>query len=122
MCYKAGYIDSWGRGIEKIKDACKQAGRPDPIISEHNGGIEIELIKSKLETTAKVSGKRRESVGKTSGMVLAACRENSSITIPEMSHKIGITERSVQRNIQKLQKDGLLRRVGGRKEGYWEVL
>ena len=55
-------------------------------------------------------------------MVLAACRENSSITIPEMSQKIGITERSVQRNIQKLQKDGLLRRVGGRKEGYWEVL
>ncbi|NLA43760.1 winged helix-turn-helix transcriptional regulator [Candidatus Saccharibacteria bacterium] len=122
VCYKAGYIDSWGRGIEKIKDACKQAGRPNPIISERNGGIEIELFKSKLETTAKVSGKRRESVGKTSGMVLAACRENSSITIPEMSQKIGITERSVQRNIQKLQKDGLLRRVGGRKEGYWEVL
>jgi ATP-dependent DNA helicase RecG len=35
---------------------------------------------------------------------------------------IGITERSVQRNIQKLQAEGLLRRVGGRKGGRWEVV
>jgi ATP-dependent DNA helicase RecG len=55
-------------------------------------------------------------------MILDACRENPSITIPEMAEKIGITERSVQRNIQKLQADGLLRRVGGRKEGLWEVI
>jgi len=39
-----------------------------------------------------------------------------------MAEKIGITERSIQRNIQKLQTDGLLRRVGGRKEGLWEVV
>ena len=66
--------------------------------------------------------KRRESVGKASGKILEACRERESITIPELAALIGITERSVQRNIQKLQADGLLRRVGGRKEGYWEVV
>ncbi len=55
-------------------------------------------------------------------MILDICREKPSITIPELSELIGITERSVQRNIQKLQKDELLRRVGGRKEGHWEVL
>jgi ATP-dependent DNA helicase RecG len=68
------------------------------------------------------SGKRRENVGKASGMILNVCREKPSVTIPELAALIGITERSVQRNIQKLQKDGLLRRVGGRKEGHWEVL
>ena len=26
VCYKAGYIDSWGRGVEKISEACSQAG------------------------------------------------------------------------------------------------
>jgi ATP-dependent DNA helicase RecG len=64
---------------------------------------------------------RRENVGKTSGMILDACRETPSITIPEMAEKIGITEQSVQRNIQKLQAEGFLRRVGGRNEGCWEV-
>ena len=64
----------------------------------------------------------RESVGKASGKILEACREKPSVTIPELAELIGITERSVQRNIQNLQKDGLLRRIGGRKEGYWEVI
>jgi len=81
--------------------------------------LELVNIAPKSDT---MSGKRRESVGKASGKILNACREKPFITIPELAEWIGITERSVQRNIQKLQKDGLLRRVGGRKEGHWEVL
>ncbi len=65
---------------------------------------------------------RRENVGKTSGKILDACRDNPSITIPELADLIGITERSIQRNIQKLQSNNLLHRVGGRKEGSWEVI
>lgn len=68
------------------------------------------------------SGERRESVGITSGKILDACRERASITIPDLASKIGVTERSIQRNIQKLQDLGFLKRVGGRKEGHWEVL
>jgi ATP-dependent DNA helicase RecG len=44
------------------------------------------------------------------------------MTIPELATQIGITGRSVQRHLQTLQKNGLLRRVGGRKSGSWEVL
>jgi ATP-dependent DNA helicase RecG len=85
----------------------------------------LELVNISSESELKpdmTSGKRRESVGKASGMILDICLEKPSVTIPELAGLIGITERSVQRNIQKLQKDGLLRRVGGRKEGHWEVL
>ncbi|MEW6259249.1 MAG: winged helix-turn-helix transcriptional regulator [Thermodesulfobacteriota bacterium] len=63
-----------------------------------------------------------DSVGKASGKILDACRENGAITIPELAALIGITERSVERNIQSLRENGLLRRVGGRKEGRWEVV
>ncbi len=68
-----------------------------------------------------MSGKRRVSVGKTPERILQACLERNSITIPELAGLIGITERSVERNIQKLQGLGVLRRVGGRKKGHWEV-
>ena len=86
---------------------------------------ELELVNIAPEISPKsdmASGKRRESVGKASGKILGACREKPSITIPELAVLIGITERSVQRNIQNLQKDGFLRRIGGRKEGHWEVM
>ena len=136
VCYKVGYIDSWGRGVEKITDACEQAGLPAPIIVERTGGIAVELSKStaaaganaadnmsgkRRENVGKASGKRRESVGKISGMILDICRDDPSITIAEMARRIGITERSVQRNIQKLRSEGLLVRLGGRKEGHWRA-
>lgn len=28
--FRTGFIESWGRGIEKIKDSCKTAGNPMP--------------------------------------------------------------------------------------------
>lgn len=96
-------------------------------VTVHRKPVEqLELIeepaKKLRESPHGMSGKRRESVGKSSGKILSACRENPFITIPELAELIGIAERSVQRNIQILQRNGLLRRVGGRKEGHWEVL
>ena len=49
-------------------------------------------------------------------------RDNRTITIPEMSGKAAATERTIQRDLQYLQQLGLLCRIGGRKEGHWEVI
>jgi predicted HTH transcriptional regulator len=38
-----------------------------------------------------------------------------------MASKIGITERSIERNIRKLQTEGKLKRIGPAKGGYWVV-
>jgi ATP-dependent DNA helicase RecG len=42
-CFKAGYIDTWGRGTLKVFKACKDAGLCEPIIIEKNGGVEVTL-------------------------------------------------------------------------------
>ena len=44
-CFKAGYIDAWGRGIMKIMNSCKEAGLPDPEFLEKNGGMQVVLYK-----------------------------------------------------------------------------
>lgn len=72
-----------------------------------------------VEGTPKVSGKTS---GKTSGKIIELMRQNPSITIPELAEIIGVTERSVERNIQKLQDDKIIRRVGPAKGGHWEVM
>jgi len=58
---------------------------------------------------------------KTSGKILTYIKENNEITIPELAQLIGITERSVERNIQRLQEQNKLIRVGGAKGGFWEI-
>jgi predicted HTH transcriptional regulator len=35
--FRSGMIESWGRGIEKITEACQNAGKPAPVIEyKHN--------------------------------------------------------------------------------------
>jgi len=36
-CFLGGYIDAWGRGIEKIIEACRQENLPDPEFDDSKG-------------------------------------------------------------------------------------
>jgi ATP-dependent DNA helicase RecG len=78
-----------------------------------------ETSSGKMDVPPVVSGKTS---GKTSGKILAALEEDRKLTIPELASLIGVTERSIERNIKKLQEQGRLRRVGPAKGGHWEVL
>jgi ATP-dependent DNA helicase RecG len=43
--FRAGYIESWGRGIDKILTACREAGLPEPLFEEAWGGIQVTFLK-----------------------------------------------------------------------------
>jgi ATP-dependent DNA helicase RecG len=47
-CFKAGYIDAWGRGTLKIFNSCKEAELPDAEIKPFNGGVLVTLYKDFL--------------------------------------------------------------------------
>lgn len=44
VCYKAGYIESWGRGTLTILQACEEAGLPEPSFVEKDGGFMVTLF------------------------------------------------------------------------------
>ncbi len=43
--FRAGYIESWGRGTNKIIDTCIEAGLPEPIIQQYENGISVLFLK-----------------------------------------------------------------------------
>jgi len=45
VCFRAGYIDSWGRGTIKIIEACKDAELPEPVLKEEQGGFLSKILK-----------------------------------------------------------------------------
>jgi ATP-dependent DNA helicase RecG len=53
------------------------------------------------------SDAKEKTSGKTSGKIIELILQNAVITIPEMASKIGITERSIERNIRKTKILGL---------------
>ena len=46
--FKSGYIESWGRGIEKILNTCKSAGLPEPVFEESCGGVQVTFFKNEI--------------------------------------------------------------------------
>jgi ATP-dependent DNA helicase RecG len=64
----------------------------------------------------------QQTSGKTSGKILGEILRQAEITIPELAKVLGVTERSIERNIHNLQVQGHLRRIGPAKGGRWEVI
>lgn len=53
--YRAGYIESWGRGIRKICDACEALGTEEPkyYVSGSDILVEFTALRSALINQAK---------------------------------------------------------------------
>ena len=47
---------------------------------------------------------------------------SSDVTIPEMAKKLNITERAIEKNLQKLKESRLLERKESHRAGYWQLL
>lgn len=121
--FRAGYIESWGRGIEKIKEECVLAGTSYPSFNIDFSGLMVSFEAKIATTVGKTSGKMSGKMsGKTSGKILSIIKDNAQITIPELAALISISERSIERNIQKLQKENKLERIGPAKGGQWRVM
>ncbi|MFH1298058.1 MAG: winged helix-turn-helix transcriptional regulator [Bacteroidota bacterium] len=78
-------------------------------------GFVIEFKKSNEITSGKTSGKTTEKI-------LILISQNQEITIPELALVIGISERSIERSLNQLQKNHKLERIGGARGGKWNII
>lgn len=90
-----------------------------PFIEFMLQALHDAMTEALSKTSVKASGKTSV---KTSDKIIEELSLNSSMTIPELAEKIGVTARSIERNLKKLQDEGLLRRIGPAKGGHWEVI
>lgn len=123
--YRAGYIESWGRGIQKIRDACKKLGVDDPKYIVHGEDI---MVKFTALQNAEASDSKVPNVTKDvtkdvtiEVKILALLKENASITTTEMAKQLLVTRRTVQRGLDVLKGKGKIERKGGKRYGYWKI-
>ena len=57
--YRAGFIESWGRGIRKIVDGMTKAGLPRPKIEDADGGVRITIYRNTGAAQISAVGKRK---------------------------------------------------------------
>jgi len=96
ICFRAGYIDSWGRGTLKIIDACKQFQLPEPTIEPLNGGVLVTLTK----TTDFSTKKQTTSLNQRQIKAVQYVKENHKITNKEYQIINNISRETASRDLK----------------------
>ena len=122
--YRAGYIEAWGRGIQKICEACQELGTPDPEYRVLGDDITVKFFA--LEDAKISESKNPKHQGDVLGDVLEdrildELRRNPSLNQKELANMLHTSVPSVQRAMSRLKDDGRLIRKGGKRFGYWEI-
>lgn len=55
-------------------------------------------------------------------VIIKMIQNDTHIGRIEISTKIGVSEKTVRRDLEILQRMGMLVRIGGRKNGHWEII
>ena len=76
----------------------------------------------KLDLLPESHGSSKKSSQKNSQKIVDLIKERPEITTTEMAEIIGLTRRSIVNITNKLQEEGVIRRVGPDKGGHWEVI
>ena len=132
--FRAGFIESWGRGIEKICTLCKNYGIPEPEYTVHardimlmfkaassgfQGNVTEKVTENVVETTQKTT---RKTTRKTTQKIIELIRNYPEITKEELAEKCGVTSDGIKWQLKKLKSQGIIRRVGPDKGGHWEII
>ena len=119
--FRAGLIEAWGRGIEKMRQSCLQRQLPPPVFKYEHAGFWVEFPYTPLTRQVKTETLGK-TLGKTPEQILGLLRENAHYSIPELATHTGKSESAVERSIRKLREAGVLERVGPAKGGYWRII
>ena len=109
--FRSGYVESWGRGMDKMKKLCLEAGLPKPKISCK--GNDFWTIFNKAANNKKDASVPRLNARQTEALVYF--KSKGVVTSPEYAEKFKITERTARRDLMELEKANLLKKEGDKK-------
>jgi ATP-dependent DNA helicase RecG len=117
-CFRGGYIDSWGSGIQKITDTCKLAGLPTPEMSEKEGGFIVTLFKDKF------SEEELQNLGLNERQMKAVLyvKEKGKITNSEYQKINNISRNTASAELTALEAFNMLKNIGYGAGSFYELI
>ena len=126
--YRAGYIEHWGRGIQKICDACRELGTELPVYELIGNGLRVHLkaLKSALIDQPKGQKSQNGPLGEPkenllTDKIVQLIRDNPQATYNDLLTELSVSRSTIKRAMGKLADEGRVVRVGGKRYGYWEI-
>jgi ATP-dependent DNA helicase RecG len=112
-----------GFGFDKIDENWKAYNSTVPDYQIEFDSVIVDFKMEAEESAGKNVGEKSEKTSeKTSEKILSMMKDNENITIAELTEAIGVSSRSIERNIDKLKQEGKINRIGADKGGYWQII
>ena len=121
MFYLAGFIESWGRGIEKICTVCKNDGVFQPEFTVHPQDIMIKFSAPEDRIVRTSTDRVTEKVTEAENQLLALLMEDPAYTYEALSKKLKVSRKTIGGLIKSLKSKNIISRVGSDTKGYWQI-
>lgn len=123
--YLAGFIESWGRGIEKMCASCREDNLPAPTFTINPSDIMIKFRAPKdrvVRVTEKVTDRVTEKVTDREKQLLSLLREDPGYTTDQLAKNLGVSRKTISIYLRKLKESEIIARIGSDRKGYWKIL
>ena len=127
--FKAGFIDTWGRGYKKIREGFETAGIPTPKVQNFCGGVQVTIERTRFvqmtvtpENGGSVTSLSPVKLTDRQKEICKMIKDNPRISVKEMSLVLSLVERTIKRDLAAMQKKGVLVREGNTSAGHWVII
>lgn len=120
--FRAGLIESWGRGIDLIRSTCTAQGYPVPQFRADASGLGIEF-----PFLARLQPGLGDGLGDGLGespqaKILALISASPTITTTQLAARLDVSTTAIDKSLKRLKDAGRLQRIGSAKGGHWKVI
>ena len=126
--YRAGYIETWGQGIQKICDECTALGAELPKYEIIGTGLRVYFPALKSALIDQPKAPKHQNKDKHGALddaivlrIIDILKEQPDISQNALGESLGVTRRVVQKYTNALKEAGRIERVGGKRFGHWEI-
>lgn len=120
VLFKTTFLENWGSGIGRIIERCKECNLPEPEWNI-NGGFVIVTFRRPI-TISLINEPINEPINKRQKMIIELMRSEPHITRQLLSQRLEVSLATIKRDIQILNSKQIVRYVGDKKNGYWEII
>ncbi|MCH5234264.1 MAG: putative DNA binding domain-containing protein [Muribaculaceae bacterium] len=139
VMFMAGFIDTWGRGYKKIYNGFKRNDLPIPNVSDHFNGVKVTIQRTVFQNINRAPLKNvgdfvGDNVGDNVGdfvgkkfakrykAIVNLIKEDPFITAVNLSKKLLVSDRTIERDLAKMRELGILIREGDDHGGHWIIM
>lgn len=120
--YRAGFIESWGRGIDKIISGIEGSGLPRPKFEYDCGGVRVTICRNTnvvQDVAQDVAQGVAQKITAQQQRILEIIQENPKVSRAEIAIQCGKSVKTIERRLGEMS--DFVKFVGSGYSGHWEI-